>query len=260
MDRRAIGVIPARYGSTRLPAKALALLDGRPMIQHVYERARKAKLISELIVATDHELIVKAVEQVGGKAVMTDPALRSGTDRVAEVARQHTAEVVINIQGDEPIIRGEQIDQLAEFLLAHQAVPMATLMTRLPSAEDAGNPNVVKVVVDRDGYALYFSRSAIPFVRDAAKANGSAAPGQPIHWKHLGIYGSQRHFLLRFPTLPPTPLEQAEQLEQLRALEHGQQIMVLETPFDTISVDTAADLEKVGAWLAKAGPAASVKR
>ncbi len=232
-----VGIIPSRYGSTRLPAKALALIGGKPMVQHVYEQAKRATMLDEVLVATDDERIAKAVAGFGGRSVMTSPAHRSGTDRIAEVARQLDAQVFVNIQGDEPLIRPEPINHIAQFLLAHRAVPMATVMTKLTRAEDVQNPNVIKVVVDEDGYALYFSRSPIPFVRNA----------QPpvTHWKHLGLYGYQRHFLLQYPHLAPTALEQAEQLEQLRALGHGQKIKVLETPFDSVGVDTAEDLQRV---------------
>ena len=246
-----VGIIPARYGSTRLPAKALALLRGRPLIQHVYERAKQAKQLDDVVVATDDARIARAVADIGGQAVMTDPAHRSGTERIAEVARQRDAQVFLNIQGDEPLVRPEQLDQLAVFLLAHQAVPMATLMTKLTRPEDLTNPNVVKVVVNQDGYALYFSRSPIPFIKQPVAAGSfnpqSAIRNPQLHWKHLGIYGYQRPFLLRVPQLAPTPLEQAEQLEQLRVLEHGYTIKVLETAWDTIGVDTAEDLARVEA-------------
>ena len=231
-----LGVIPARYASTRLPAKPLALLGGKPMVQHVYERARQAKTLDEVVVATDDERIVVAVSRFGGRAVMTSPDHRSGTDRIAEVARQTEAAIVVNIQGDEPLMRPEPIDQIVAFLQAHRAVPMATVMTRLARDEDAASPNVVKVVVDQDGYAMYFSRSVVP-----CKRQPSTAP----YWKHLGLYGYQRDFLLRFPSLPPTPCEQAESLEQLRALEHGHRIKVLETTHDSIGVDTPDDLKRV---------------
>lgn len=235
---KAIGVIPARYGSTRLPGKALALLNGVPLIQHVYEQARQAKRLSEVLVATDDERIRQAVAAFGGQAVMTSSTHRSGTDRVAEAVRPLDAQVVLNIQGDEPLIHPDAIDQVADFLLAHRAVPMATVITTLTSAEDLRNPNVVKVVVDQDGYAMYFSRAPIPYVRqETGKSH--------VYWKHLGLYGYQREFLLRFPHLPPTPLEQAEGLEQLRALEHGFKVKVLETAHDTIGVDTADDLKRV---------------
>ncbi|TXT23446.1 MAG: 3-deoxy-manno-octulosonate cytidylyltransferase (CMP-KDO synthetase) [Rhodocyclaceae bacterium] len=249
---QAIGIIPARYGSTRLPAKALATLNGIPLIQHVYQQARKAAQLTDVVVATDDERIARVVEGFGGRAIMTDAHHRSGTDRVAEVARQRDEQVILNIQGDEPLIHPDQIDQVVKFLLDHRAVPMATVMTRLTRCDDAANPNVVKVVVDQDGYALYFSRSPIPFTGSRVKGQGSRDEQTPspftLHpspsYKHIGLYGYQREFLLRFPHLAPTPLEQAEQLEQLRALEHGYQIRVLETAHDTVGVDTADDLKR----------------
>ncbi len=249
MTSQVVGIIPARYGSTRLPAKALAMLKGRPLIQHVWEQAKQARHVGEVLVATDDARIAQAIEAVGGKAVMTSPTHRSGTDRIAEVARQMDAQAFLNIQGDEPLIRPEQIDQVAQFLLAHRAVPMVTLMTPLTRREDQANPNVVKVVVDQDGYALYFSRAPIPFIREqSAISNQQSAK---TFYKHLGIYGYQREFLLRYPHLAPTPLEQAEQLEQLRAVEHGYRIKVLETPYDTIGVDTLDDLQRVERLLAE---------
>ncbi|MBI1992624.1 MAG: 3-deoxy-manno-octulosonate cytidylyltransferase [Candidatus Omnitrophica bacterium] len=270
-------VIPARYGSTRFPGKPLAVLHGKPMIQHVYEQATKASRADAVVVATDDARIADAVERFDGVAVMTSPAARSGTERVAEAARGRDAQVIINVQGDEPLIHAEMVDQLAEYLERHRATPMASLMTRLRRDQDADNPNVVKVVVDRDGFALYFSRAPIPYMRDAQgsglRAQGIAEcglrnadfpiqnpkskiqnPTSPAAWyKHLGIYGYQRHFLLEFPHLEPTPLEQAEQLEQLRALEHGYRIKLLETAHDTVGVDTPEDLKTVDAMLQKAG-------
>ena len=258
-----LAVIPARYGSVRFPGKPLAVLQGKPVIQHVYEQVAKARQVDEVVVATDDGRIEAAVQAVGGQVVMTSPQARSGTERVAEVARARTAEVIINIQGDEPLVRPEMIDQLAQFLLQHRAVPMASLIVPLRHREDASNPNVVKAVVDRDGYALYFSRSPIPYMRDASgsklKAQGSRGEPAPsasslqpgAYYKHLGIYGYQRHFLLQFPHLEPTPLEQSEQLEQLRALEHGYKIKLLETQYDTIGVDTPEDLRRVETLLAQ---------
>ncbi len=254
-------VIPARYGSTRFPGKPLALLAGKPMIQHVYEGAAKATGVDEVVVATDDERIATAVSRFGGKAAMTNPQARSGAERVAEVARTRTAQVVINVQGDEPLVHPDMIAPLADFLTRHQAVPMASLMTQLTHQEDLSNPNVVKVVVDRDGFALYFSRAPIPYVRGdqgsfklqapSFKTSPAACSLQPAAWKHLGIYGYQRHFLLQFPSLEPTPLEQAEQLEQLRALEHGYRIKLLETVHDSIGVDTPEDLKRAEALLQK---------
>jgi len=271
-------VIPARYGSTRFPGKPLASLQGKPVIQHVYEQAAKAKRADEVVVATDDERIAAAVGRFGGRAVMTSPAARSGTERAAEVTRSRTAEVIITVQGDEPLVHPSMVDQLAEHLERHRAIPMASLMTTLTQPEDLSNPNVVKVVVDRDGFALYFSRSPIPHVRDEQlgsrlKAQESAqgsrlkAEGNPLepralnlerfshqpsaYYKQLGIYGYQRHFLLQFPHLEPTPLEQTEQLEQLRALEHGYRIKLLETSHDTVGIDTPEDLKRVAIVLQK---------
>jgi 3-deoxy-manno-octulosonate cytidylyltransferase (CMP-KDO synthetase) len=161
----ALVVIPARYGSTRFPGKPLAALQGKPLIQHVCDQAARAAHAAEVVVATDDARIVEAVERFGARATMTSAAARSGTERVAEVARRHNAQVVINVQGDEPLVQPEMIDQLAEFLERHKAVPMASLMTPLQRMEDLSNPNVVKVVTDGDGFALYFSRAPIPFVR-----------------------------------------------------------------------------------------------
>ena len=243
-----LAVIPARYGSTRLPGKPLAMVAGKPMIQHVYEGVKRAKRVTEVVVATDDQRIVDAVRACGGNAVMTNPEARSGTDRVAEVAFANAETVVINIQGDEPLVHPEMVDQLAAFLEQNQSVPMASLMTRLRRAEDLANPNVVKVVIDREGFALYFSRAPIPWQR----ANPPARPATEYVYKHLGIYGYQRDFVLRFPKLPPTELEQLEQLEQLRALEHGHRIKMMETPHETFGVDTPEDLQKVDAMLATA--------
>ena len=254
-------VIPARYGSTRFPGKPLAMLGGRPMIQHVYQGVAKSRHADDVVVATDDERIINAVAGFGGQAVLTSPSARSGTERVAEVARTRRAEVVINVQGDEPLMQAGMVDQVAEFLLRHAAVPMASLMTPFKPGEDLSNPNTVKVVVDRDGFALYFSRAPIPYLRQQARDMGhgpgdmahSPQPTAQKHWKHIGLYGYQRHFLLQFPSLPPTPLEQAEQLEQLRALEHGYRIKLLETAHDSIGVDTPEDLAKVEAILARSG-------
>ena len=244
----ALVVIPVRYGSTRFPGKPLAMLRGKPVIQHVYEQAARARRVEVAVVATDDRRILEAVERFGGQAVMTSPTARSGTERAAEAARARSESVIVNVQGDEPLVQPEMIDQLAEYLERHRAVPMASLMTKLERAEDLASPNVVKVVVDADGFALYFSRAAIPFVRQ-----GTGDRGQVRYWKHIGIYGYQRHFLLQFPHLAPTPLEQLEQLEQLRALEHGYRIRLLETAHDTIGVDTPEDLARVDAMMSKAG-------
>ena len=256
-------VIPARYGSTRFPGKPLATLHGRPVIQHVYERVAQAERVEETVIATDDERIVEAVRQFGGEAVMTSPQARSGTERVAEVARTRSAQIVINVQGDEPLVHPDMVDSVAAFLERHKAVPMASVMRRIERCEDIANPHIVKVVVDREGFALYFSRGPIPWVRqdEDPRAGG---PHEALKvmgaMKHIGLYGYQRRFVMQFPHLEPTPLEQFEQLEQLRALEHGYRIKLLETEHDTIGVDTPEDLARVEAWLAKSGSPLKVER
>jgi 3-deoxy-manno-octulosonate cytidylyltransferase (CMP-KDO synthetase) len=233
-----LAVIPARYAATRFPGKPLATIAGKPMIQHVYERAARAKRVREVLVATDDQRIADVVKSFKGVAVMTNPAARSGTERAAEVARTRKDGVIINVQGDEPLIEPDMLDQLADYLSQRDAAPMASLMKPLTSEAEGGNPNVVKVVVDSQSFAMYFSRAAIPFVRESSRKP------LPRFYKHLGIYGYQRSFLLEFPALTPTTLEELEQLEQLRALEHGYRIKLLETTFDTIGVDTPEDLTK----------------
>lgn len=230
-------VIPARYASTRLPGKPLADIVGKPMIQHVYERAKQAKLPCDVIVATDHDLVYQTVLNFGGKAVMTSPDHPTGTDRLAEVAvGLPDMDVLVNIQGDEPLLDPEVIDLLAQVFENNPNVSMATLMTKMEEAE-YNNPNAVKVVTDLQGYAIYFSRSLIPYPRKAEKDFAV--------YKHVGIYAYRRDFLLQFASLAPTPLEKAESLEQLRALEHGYKIKVVKTDHQFVGVDTPEDLAQV---------------
>ena len=230
-----MGAIPARYGSTRLPGKPLLPIAGRPMIEHVYARVARARGLARVVVLTDDERIARAVEAFGGEWEMTPADCASGTDRIAWAARQWDAAAVINVQGDEPLIDPEGISRLAEHLAAHPEDAVATLAT--PAGDhEMGNPNAVKVVLARDGSALYFSRSAIPYPRQ----DGGAVP-----LKHLGIYGYQREALLRLAGLAPTPLERSESLEQLRALENGIRIRVLVVDRGSQGVDTAEDLERV---------------
>lgn len=232
-------VIPARFASTRLPGKPLADIAGKPMIQHVYERAVQAKLPQAVVVATDYEKVYRTVLEFGGKAVMTSPDHPTGTDRLAEVAASFPeADVLINIQGDEPLLEPEVIDQLAAVFSQEEKADMATLMTKMEEAE-YNNPNAVKVVTDLHGYALYFSRSLLPYPR---KTENDFAV-----YKHVGIYAYRREFLLRFASLLPTPLERMESLEQLRALEHGYKIKVLKTSQKFVGVDTPEDLAEVNA-------------
>lgn len=234
-----IAVIPARWGSTRFPGKVLAALNGKPVIQHVWERVRQVRGLSQVLVATDDERVAKAVRGFGGEAVMTPAELPSGTDRVARAVQGWPADVVVNVQGDEPLVEPAMVAALAELMTGHPQIPMATLKHRLSDPREAANPNVVKVVTDENGWALYFSRAAVPYAR---------SPGEGPGWfKHLGLYAYQRAFLEELVTWDPSPLELAEGLEQLRVLEHGARIMVLETPYDTIGVDTPEDLKRIEA-------------
>ena len=236
-------VIPARYASTRLPGKPLSMIAGKPMIQHVYERACQAQLPNEVVVATDNELVEKAVLDFGGKAVMTSPDHPSGTDRLAEVALMYPdVDVIVNVQGDEPMIPPEVIDRLAEAFNGDADLNMATMKVVMDE-EDYENPAAVKVVTDQQGYALYFSRSLMPYPRNKPK-------GFKV-FKHVGIYAYRRNFLLKYAALAPTPLEKAESLEQLRALENGYKIKVLESDFQGIGVDTPEDLAAVNALFEK---------
>ena len=234
---RILCVIPARYASTRLPGKPLKDIAGRPMICRVYERASKAKTLSGVIVATDDERIKVAVERNGGKAIMTRPDHPTGTDRLAEAAEKYDdIDIIINVQGDEPLIEPTLIDELGEALAGDDALSMATVMTEITDEDEQKNPNNVKVITDKNGCALYFSRSLIPFPR---------VPGKAKVYKHIGIYAYRRDFLLRFAGLAPTPGEQAESLEQLRALENGFKIKLIETKAKFVGVDTEEDLRKV---------------
>lgn len=238
-----IGVIPARFQSVRLQGKPLALIGGRPMIQHVYERAAKSTLLTELLVATDDARIFDAVAAFGGKAVMTSPAHRSGTDRVAEATAGLAADVVVNIQGDEPFISPRVIDQLVEPFHSETGVEMSTLMRPIDNDRDLQDPNVVKVVVGCAGFALYFSRSLIPYPRNAS---GHAA------FEHIGLYAYTKTFLAEYSRMAPGKLEQIEGLEQLRVLENGRRIRVVETHDHLgLSVDTPEDLARAEQFLAQ---------
>ena len=213
-------VIPARYASTRLPGKPLADIVGKPMIQHVYERSAQATIPQQVVVATDDEKVFQAVQQFGGKVVMTSSEHQTGTDRLAEVASKYAeVDVIINVQGDEPLIDPKVIDELAQEFLNDTALQMASVMS-IMDTEDYQNPNAVKVVTDLNHNALYFSRSLLPYPRVAGKANV---------YKHIGIYAYKKDFLLKFAKLEPTPLEQSESLEQLRALENGYKIKMIKT-------------------------------
>jgi 3-deoxy-manno-octulosonate cytidylyltransferase (CMP-KDO synthetase) len=243
---RVVGVIPARWASTRLPGKALVPLCGKPLIQWVLERARLARRLDEIIVATDDERIRSVVEALGAKAVMTRPDHPSGTDRVAEAVAGRQADVVINIQGDEPLIDPELINRLAEVMVDEQEWDMATAATPIRTEEELQKSSVVKAVWGEGGRALYFSRSVIPFVRDGM-------PDGLRHWRHVGLYAYRREFLERLVRTPPCLLEQAEKLEQLRALHLGARMRVLETQDVSVGVDTPGDVALAEAALKGAG-------
>ena len=234
------GIIPARYGSTRLPAKVLADIAGKPLIQWVYERARKSPSLDRLVVATDDERIYERVRSFGGEVLETSPAHPSGTDRVCEAARILRAQdedLIVNIQGDQPLFESAMIDELVEPLRNDPSINMGALVYPIRIPEELANPSVVKVVFDRKGFALYFSRSPMPYVISTSL--------QPRYYKHIGPYAYRMKFLTKFTQMERGVLEQGESLEQLRALEHGYRIKIVETKFDSQEVDTPEDLEKV---------------
>lgn len=240
-------IIPARYESTRLPGKPIIEIarkvTGKYIIQHVYERAARAPSVSEVIVATDDRRIFDAVESFGGKARMTRSDHKSGTDRIAEVAAALDSSIIVNVQGDEPEIEPSQVEQVIRLLLEDENASMGTLAHPVDSAQVLHDPNAVKVVMDERGYALYFSRSPIPFVRDSKDwLRDSPAP----ILRHIGIYGFRWEFLLQYAAMSPSPLEMAEKLEQLRALSKGYKIKVGITQHQCVGIDTPEDLEK---WL-----------
>lgn len=239
---KTLGVIPARYASRRFPGKALAEIESKPLIQWVYEGATQASLLDELLVATDDSRIQDAVLGFGGRAVMTSNHHPSGSDRVAEVARTRDADIVVNIQGDEPLIQGAVIDQGVRLLLEEPEARVGTLVAPLTRVDDLTNPGIVKVVVGEDDTALYFSRAPIPHLRDIPPADWLR---HHRYWKHIGLYVFRRDLLLEFVSWSMTPLERAEGLEQLRLLEHGQRIKVGFTDFESRPVDTPEDLEQV---------------
>lgn len=231
-----IGVIPARYGSTRLPAKSLAMIHGKPMIQHVYEKCLKAKLLSEILVATDDKRIFEAVINFGGNVVMTSKSHKSGTDRIGEAVKNIKCDIVVNIQGDEPMIAPGNIDKAIEPLVKDRNINVSTLCFKISDRTEINNPNVVKVVIDSHSNALYFSRSAVPFNRDNINAE---------YFKHIGLYVYRKDYLMKLIGMKPSKLELTEKLEQLRILESGENIRVIKTKTDSHSVDTPADLKKI---------------
>lgn len=248
----AIGIIPARYGSTRFEGKVLADLGGKPVIQHVYERAKQAKLLDDLIVACDDERVKNAVVKFGAKAVMTSADQPTGTDRLTEVANPLDVKVVVNIQGDEPFVQPTMIDQIVLALLNNNSkAVMATVIKRIEDEKELYDPNCVKVIVDKDGNAMYFSRNFIPFVRDREALGPRSIVEAITFYKHIGLYGYTKDFLFTFKNLPKSRLEEAEKLEQLRALEHGYKIKTIVTKFDTVGIDTPEDLARAKELLGK---------
>jgi len=237
-----IGIIPARYHSTRFEAKVLADIGGKPMIQHVWERAKQAKLLDDLIVACDDERVLKVVTDFGGKAVFTSKEHASGTDRITEIINPIDVRIVVNIQGDEPLVHPTMIDGVARALLEDKDSVVATIVKKIKRQEEIADSNVVKVVFDKHGSALYFSRSTIPFVRDNDQI-------EVIYYKHIGLYGYTKDFLFTYKNLPQSNLEKLEKLEQLRILENGYRIKVIETEHETFGVDVPDDLLKVREYL-----------
>jgi 3-deoxy-manno-octulosonate cytidylyltransferase (CMP-KDO synthetase) len=245
---RVLGIIPARFASTRFPGKVLAVLAGKTILQHVFERAREARYIRQLIIATDDERIADAARCFRAPVRMTRSDHASGTDRAAEVASSDNAGLIVNIQGDEPLIDPAAIDAAILAMLDDSECEMGTLKKRIENPSEILNPNVVKVVTDRAGRAIYFSRAPIPHVREEQR-NHASIP----RYKHIGLYVYRREFLLGYSDLPVGPLETSERLEQLRALENGHAIRVVETEYETIGVDTPADLERVSKLFAAFG-------
>jgi len=241
----AIGVIPARYSASRFEGKVLADILGKPMIQHVWERAKKARVLDDVIIACDDERVASVAKSFGAKIVLTAKAHVCGTDRIIEVINPLEVKVVVNIQGDEPLISPIAIDTVARTLLDNDKLSMVTLMKKITDPDEIADPNVVKVVVDKNNFALYFSRAAIPFY----PANTEAQ--EKFCYKHIGLYGYTKDFLFTYKNLPVSRLEKTERLEQLRVLEEGYRIKLVETKYDTVGVDVPLDLEKVKEYLRK---------
>jgi 3-deoxy-manno-octulosonate cytidylyltransferase (CMP-KDO synthetase) len=240
---KVVGVIPARYSSTRFEAKVLANILGKPMIQWVWERAKLVKVLDELIIACDDERVAEVCRGFGAQVVMTAKGHASGTDRIAEVVNPIEVKVVVNIQGDEPMIHPTMIDSVARAILSDSTIQVATIIRKIDEAQDINDPHVVKVVKDKNDFALYFSRSPIPFLARNSEISS------PVYYKHIGLYGYSKDFLFTYKNMAPSSLERTEKLEQLRVLEDGYKIKVIETKYNTIGVDTPEDLEKVKEFL-----------
>lgn len=238
-----VGIIPARFGSSRLMGKPLADIGGKPMIQHTYESSKTSRLLSEVIIATDDERVAEVCRDFGARVFVTPGDILTGSDRIAFVAKQlPDADIIVNIQGDEPFIRGIMIDQAVEPLIFDLSVNVSTLAKKIESVEDLKSPAVTKVVFDYNNFALYFSRSPIPYVRDARTTIDQITMADV--YKHIGLYVYRRDYLLRFTSLAPTDLEQIEKLEQLRMLENGFKIKVVVTNYENLAVDTPDDLKR----------------
>ena len=236
-----VGVIPARYASSRLPGKPLADICGKPMIQHTYESAKKAKLLDHIVIATDDKRVLDVCESFGADVRLTPDDIKTGSDRIAYIAKRlQTAKIIVNIQGDEPFIPGKMIDQAIEPLLFDTSVKVSTLVKKIDNLEDLKSDSIPKVVFDYQNYALYFSRSPIPYVRDASSKNWLK---EGEFYKHIGLYVYRKSALMKFTSFEPTDLENTEKLEQLRMLENGMKIKVVTTEFESMSVDTKRDLE-----------------
>lgn len=246
-----VGIIPARYSSTRFEGKVLADILGKPMLQHVWERAKQSHLLDDLIIACDDERVADAARGFGAKVAITSKGHVSGSDRICEVVNPLDVKVVINIQGDEPLIHPTMIDSVARAILDDNTISMATIMKAVDEPEIVNDPNVVKVVIDKNNFALYFSRSPIPHYAQNSEV------AFPVYFKHIGLYGYTKDFLFVYKNLPASYLEKVERLEQLRVLESGFRIKVIETKYDTIGVDTPEDLEKVKKYLS--GPQAQIR-
>lgn len=240
-----IGVIPARYQSTRFAGKVLADIMGKPMLQHVWERAKRSRILDDLIIACDNEIVLGVAREFGAHAVMTSKEHACGTDRISEVVNPLEVKVVINIQADEPLIHPMMIDSVARALLEDSTINMATIMKKIEDTREIANPNVVKVVVDKNNFALYFSRAPIPYLAPNADIE------QLVYYKHIGLYGYTKDFLFTYRNLPVANIEKTEKLEQLRVLAEGFKIKVIQTPFDTIGVDTPEELERARQQLQK---------
>ncbi len=240
-----IGIIPARYQSSRFEGKVLTDILGKPMIQHVWERARQAKVLDDLVMACDDERVASVAKDFGAKVVMTSKNHACGTDRIAEVVNPLEVKYIINIQGDEPLVHPVMIDTVGRALAENSDISMATLKKKITNPADLEDPHVVKVVVDKNDFALYFSRSCIPYQAQNCQVK------EPVFYKHIGLYGYTKDFLFVFKNFPESNLEKIEKLEQLRVLEEGFRIKVIETKYDTIGVDTPQDLDKVKAFLEK---------